>query len=74
MRARIWSAVNCCEAVDRSVTQSAPQQITSLFDHLVGERQEEFRICEPERLNIDDNVKFGRKLNGRLGWFSAFER
>ena len=32
--------------------QSAPQQITSLFDHLVGERQEGFRNCEPERLRL----------------------
>src|SRR6516165_6744166 len=35
----------------------------SLFDHLVGARQQRFRDCEADRLGgreIDDEIKFGR--------------
>ena len=45
-----------------------------LFDYLVGAQQERLRQCEAQRLGglqIDDQLKFGRKLNRQVGRFRA---
>jgi hypothetical protein len=41
----------------------APQEIASLFDHLVGERQQIVRQFDPERLGgdeVDHELELGR--------------
>ena len=54
----------------------APQQIASLFDHLVGNREDARRYGETERfrgLQVDDQLKFGRLQNRKIGGLLPFE-
>jgi hypothetical protein len=48
----------------------APQQSASLFDHLVGERENAGRKIETERLGsleIDNELQLCRLLDGKVG-------
>jgi hypothetical protein len=48
----------------------APQQNPRLFDHLVGPQQERLGDFQPERLGrgqVDDEIEFGRLLDGNVG-------
>jgi hypothetical protein len=50
----------------------APQHKASLFDHLVGNRQQLRRDCQPESsrsLKIDHEVKLRRLRDRQIGWF-----
>ena len=54
----------------------APQQTTSLFDDLIGAREQRRRHGQAKRLgglNVDDQLKFGRLLDGQIGRFRALE-
>ena len=54
----------------------ALQQIASLFDHLVGEREHRWRNFEAERfrrLEVDHKLVFGRRLYRQLGRLLALE-
>jgi hypothetical protein len=46
------------------------------LDDLVGARQHRDRHVKPERLGrleIDDQLVFGRLLNGKVSWFGPLE-
>ena len=48
----------------------------SLLDHLVGELQQRLRHGEAERLGgsqVNDQIEFGRQLNGQITGFRSFE-
>ena len=50
----------------------AVQQICSLLDHLVGTQKERFGDGQPQRLRrleIDDEIKFGRLLDRDIAGF-----
>src|SRR5262245_66035288 len=49
----------------------APQQTASLFDHLVGEREELVRHVQAERprgLEVDDQLELGRQYDRKVSW------
>ena len=51
-------------------------QQEDLLDHLVGEREQSVRHVEAEhsgRLNVDDQLEFGRLHNRQVRGFHAFE-
>jgi hypothetical protein len=52
----------------------APQQISMLFDHLVGGGEQRLRHGDPESLGaleIDNEVEFNWLLNGDVGGLSS---
>src|ERR1035441_5754424 len=54
----------------------AMKQITSLFDHLVGDGEHARRYGEAERLSgraVDDELEFGRLQHRQVGGFRALE-
>src|SRR5215813_7710775 len=54
----------------------APQQKASLFDHLVGEREQRRRHGKSERscrLQVDHELELGRPDHRQIGWFFALE-
>src|SRR5215469_10459607 len=54
----------------------AVQQISSLFDHLVGNSEQRRRDRETEPvcgLEVDDRLELGRLLDRDIGGFGAFE-
>ena len=54
----------------------APQQTTSLFDHLIGSCEQRRRHGETERLRgleIDRQFVLGRRLHRQVGRLLAFE-
>src|SRR5262245_25487903 len=54
----------------------APQQTASLFDHLVGAREQRMRHGEAERLGgleVDGELVLGRRLHWKIGRLFAFQ-
>ena len=54
----------------------APQQTTTLFDHIVRTCEQRRRHCETERfgcLEVDDQHVLGRRLHWQVGRLLAFE-
>jgi hypothetical protein len=52
----------------------AAQQNTSLFDHLVGAREQRLGDREAERLGgrkVDDEIELGRLLDRNIRWLGA---
>jgi hypothetical protein len=52
----------------------APKQTASLFDHLVGKREQLIRNLKAERLGgleVDHQLEFGGLLDGQIGWLLA---
>jgi hypothetical protein len=57
------------ECSDVPIATGAPQQIASLFDHLVGARKQCWRHGEAERLGgleVDHQVVLGRRLHRKV--------
>jgi hypothetical protein len=55
---------------------NAPQQITSLFDHLVGTGEQRRGHIDPKRLgglHVDHHFVLGRRLHREVGWLLALE-
>jgi hypothetical protein len=58
------------------IATNAPQQIASLFDNLIGDREHPWRHLDAERsrrLKVDDELEFGRLQHRQVGGLLALE-
>jgi hypothetical protein len=54
----------------------AVQQRTSLFDHIVGATEHQWRHGETQRLGgleVDHQLELSRQLDREVGWLGAFK-
>src|SRR5262249_47401856 len=72
--ARHPRAVDLTPYSDRTMCKT--RTLASLFDHLVGEREQLGRNVEAQHLGgleIDDQLELGRLLDGEVGGLGAFQ-